>query len=253
MGWSEYYRSVQPVSLNEQGYAYVWSLDILTRQTEGFLKEEKITALLGGFHAYSHTSAAFPALCRRLHPHPEDRLILFDMNEEPLKTPAPYPKIRGRLEELPFSDGSLDLIILDHTLDFMNDQQVRSFAGETRRVLSPEGVVLAAFHDGLFSGNRIINTLQRVHRSSSHRVSYYPRSLNMISALVTGLIINLEGVGKCFRLLALSQPQSPYPVFTGDPFALYQDLASSEYFFPAAASWYRSRSSHSPETHLTSR
>lgn len=234
MGWCEYYQTVRPVSLSEQGYAYAWAVDILTKgPSKGFLEKESITALLGGFHTHSATAPVFPTFCYHLHPNLNNKLIYFDMNQEPLCTSSSPMRVRGRLEELPFSDQSIDLMVLDHTLDFMDNRQVSSFAKETQRVLTPEGIVLAAIHDGLFTKYRLPNTIQRIYRTLSHHVNYYPRSAEMVSELFNDMTVNLEGGGKRFCLLAFSRPQSPYPVFHGDPYALYEDIAPTQYFLPA--------------------
>ncbi len=232
MGWQEYYRFVQPVSLGEQGFAYTWAVDILTRQQPGFLGKEKINALLGGFHAFSGTASGFSDFCRYLHPNPQNNLILMDMNDEPMGTFSSHHKVQGRLEELPFSDSSLDLIVLDHTLDFMDDEQTKKFFREVERTLTPEGLVLATIHGNIMINQPLVNRLRNKYRSLTHRVSYYARSPKVLTGLLDNLQVNLEGAGKRFHLFAFSQFQSPYPAHEGSPYAFYEYLAHPEHFFP---------------------
>lgn len=93
-----------------------------------------------GFHALQLGLGTCPALRANRMPH---QWLALTAPEKALDRPAPEPGSRTRAAllahpaALPFSDGSLDLVVLPHTLELSEDPHTT--LREVERVLVPEG------------------------------------------------------------------------------------------------------------------
>ncbi|MFH0936849.1 MAG: class I SAM-dependent methyltransferase [Candidatus Daviesbacteria bacterium] len=147
MEWMKYYSEEAPVILGEHAFIYQRAIDGLRLMNQDVLDPSKqLNFVLGGFHN-TWTVADFISLGNKIH-RGEHQNILLDMHKEPLDLIDKrygLNLLQARLEELPFSKESVDLLVMDFTLNFMEDDQVKKFAHHSQGFLDPEGLILTSF------------------------------------------------------------------------------------------------------------
>lgn len=154
MGWEEYYKEVRPVSFGESRQAYLAVVDRLRFLNPNFLNPQNPAKfVLGGFHPALGTPYEFEQFCRQIHQNQEDKIIYLDMNLHPLEQLNNEIRLQARLEQLPFSPGSIDMIILDFTCEFMSDSQIQDFAKRAKECLTENGVVIVSIGEPLLKEN----------------------------------------------------------------------------------------------------
>lgn len=145
MSWKEYYQDRSVVLLGERNHVYKKTIDGLKIANADLLPpDQHLTFALGGFYN-AWTVASFVDLSQQIHPGSHD-YILIDKNQEPFSTidPQSFPnRVFGTLEELELPPESIDFMILDFTLNFMNKKQITTFAGLMGNILTPNGLILA--------------------------------------------------------------------------------------------------------------
>lgn len=142
--WDSYYKryaSIGGVTLGDSQRAYGAALNLLDT------REPKIT-LIGGF-AHHYSIGNIEDFCKdRL---PETRIIALDLNEIPTRAAKrngiKTPIVQGDLTKLPFRKNSIDLMILDFTLNCMPEEHIPEFFHSASEVLTPDGVILASILD----------------------------------------------------------------------------------------------------------
>lgn len=145
MGWNEYYQN-KCISFEEQAQGYKKLVTACANQNPSLLDQRKPKVfVLGGFFPTNGTPEQFRDFCQQIHPNPNDRHILLDMNRYPLETvDDSTPKLQANIAALPFKRNSLDVIVLDFTTHFMRDEEVELLALDAKRTLKPNGLVLSA-------------------------------------------------------------------------------------------------------------
>lgn len=143
--WPEYYK-LKVSHFGERDKSYRRALNYLVQQTPDFLSpRDGKTFLLGGFHPSRGTPQDFIDFCRNLHPNPKDKHLFIDINYQPvrmLRKEFTKFRVQAALENLPFSEGSIDMIFLDGTATYMSNEALNSFSQGADKVLSENGVVL---------------------------------------------------------------------------------------------------------------
>ena len=196
-------------SLKDQMYAYQDVISILhTEQPQTVDVKKPLTFLLGGFHPVGTTPDDFLDFCYEFHPNEKDRHILLDMNTLPLGhlSPDKFPnRVQGRLESLPFQN-SIDVIILDFTLDFMADNQVKNFANSASSALTENGIVIAT------TENVALPVFNNFFRKRTSWGSHHTRSIDDLERLINPeLNINVhieyedKNTGNNFNIVALKR------------------------------------------------
>lgn len=179
--WHEYYSGAfneKFITFGTNRAAYLYALENLRmRQGDDVLPAGQATFVLGGVHPKADSAAEFLRYCKQVHPGvPEDRYVIMDQNEEALRDLSIEEGVRllGSLEVMHqfFPQGSIDLMALDLTLNFMQDQQIQRFAQSAETVLKPDGLVMAVVNDVTFP--RLASYIQ----SKKNRVPYYARRVN---------------------------------------------------------------------------
>lgn len=177
--WGEYYKE-PPIQLGEQSFAYKRAVEGLRIINADVLRpDRKVTCVLGGFHN-AWAVADFKKFVDEVHSG-EHTPIVLDINLEPLKSidqRSQPQRLQASLEALPFQPNSVDLLILDFTLNFMNEAQVQRFAQSANEVLTPTGVVLAPF-----LGPKHADFLTRLRRKLNTHVPIYYHSLDRLTTL----------------------------------------------------------------------
>ncbi|MBI4080151.1 MAG: hypothetical protein HY430_00065 [Candidatus Levybacteria bacterium] len=237
MEYDSYYQLEDLVSLGTQEYAYRRAFGRLKSGNPLFLSEDTpLTFVLGGFHPAVPTPENFLALTREIHPHPDDTHIFMDQNLEPLfeltnpnrlmrlqtdHIPTEihdyYHRKQAQLEDMRFHE-SVDVLILDRTLDFLDDEQVRAFAKSASEALTRNGVVLATIKDPILPRfisqwkGKLENTVPQHYRS--------PKKLQQLTDeyLQTILIADSETLGRRpFYIVGLARKDSDFQPFIGNP------------------------------------
>ena len=104
------------------------------------------------------------------------------LNASP-ETPAPWsPHLRAHAVALPFSDDSLDLLVLPHTLELSHDPHTA--LREAARVLVPEGrMVISGLHPASLWGvqQQWAGLQQRAGVGNPHKGLQWPDGLQLIA------------------------------------------------------------------------
>lgn len=223
--WERYYQeAVMPFS--EQAFAYERGLKYLTEKKGLTLlnPENPLTFVLGGFHPGSTSATDFQEFCCKIHPNPHDKHVYLDMNHRPFKFLSEGRRgVRAPLESLPFSHGSVDVIFLDFTQEFMNDRQLAEFSASANQVLTDNGLVVLSADCPLFVFQRRL-----AERTKWGKMGTHPKKMEKILKLTSSLkpvyrALASKKDSSCFDLLILARKESPLPQFLGDPFALNED------------------------------
>lgn len=219
MGWKEYYERV-PISFGDQLAAYNAAIAFIRANCDKILDPQKnLSFILGGFHPLSTTAQNFLDFCHQIHPNPNDKYILLDINSEPFKKNLPKDgwKIQARLEELPFSKESIDFIFLDFTLDFMKKSQVRKFVKVASWCLRSNGLLIVSVNEPLIGDH--FSPLSRIIFSFQNRVPTFPRSSKQVIKLLSSdfrLLLTVESEVNCSptRIVVFCERQNTtFPTF----------------------------------------
>ncbi len=138
--WEGYYHY-----LGENGcYSFSHHLSEYQRAVKQFFPgNDKLKILVGGV-AGARSSDSFYRSWNLIRPENQDSVVFLDQNLTPLaESNQSWQKVQAKLEEMPFKSASFDLILLDFTLDFLNDRQLKNFFAEAKEVLSPSGKIIA--------------------------------------------------------------------------------------------------------------
>lgn len=178
--------------------------------------------VLGGVHCLDLSGQQFISFCQKIHPNPNDRHIILDKNLKPLLQDGRRNKIsdvlQADLTSLPLLDRSVDLVFLDHTLNFMTDNDVRKACQQLSRIIQPEGLVLATLS---MPALPFITSFweSRVNRAKTYLRSF-DRIISLMSPLKPVIIASAEtDSDKNFGLIALTSKESHLPAHQGDPFS----------------------------------
>jgi len=224
MGWKEYYQ------ICPESYYCRFGRGLLKRvlgesSRSPLAKKESLKLVLGGFSPHSATASAFVSDCFRLRPQKRDEIYLLDLNHQPLKAfrfpHLPEEKklacLQADLAKMPFGNKSLDLIWLDGTSGFMNNEELASFGKEADRTLNKEGIVVSIFHEPLFS---FLPSSRFSSDSFANQTRVYPRSAKGALSLLKDLklVWHLESNNE--TALVLASRDSFYRSFSGLPYAL---------------------------------
>lgn len=142
--WERYYadfsKSKTPLTITNHAEDYRKALQSQQIQPQ--------SVLLGGF-ASGASILAFENFTRNLLP--QAQAFALDINTTPIQQARVYsPKVhllRGDLTTPPFKAGSIDLVILDFTLNCMTPKQTNEFFAQAPDILSPDGAILAALNN----------------------------------------------------------------------------------------------------------
>jgi hypothetical protein len=223
MSWKEYYQTVPESFCNQFGY------DILKRI---FSDEEKfplsskktLNLVLGGLSPYTKTTRSFIGYCQNLRPEQEDNFFLVDANRQPLREIYLGSEFQGNinlvqadLTSLPFDNKSVDLIFLDGTAMFMDDNRVGRFAKEANRTLTKNGLIVSFSSEPL---SKYTIPLENLKDRLINHVPIYHRPKNK-----QRLLLNPLKVVSCFDCegylaIVAGKKDNPLPEFSGQPYAL---------------------------------
>lgn len=220
MGWQEYYRYCNPDSLRATAHLYERVIDGVVSPDNGVIPPDRpLTFVLGGFYPFNRTPETFQALCKKLHPNPKDKHIFLDKNEYPLRRLNPRfhrQRVQADLTFSPFPKGSIDFLILDSTINFMDDCSVVKLGGQASEVLSPTGLMLITRKPPM------IPFFERLLSRWENRTKTYIRSDKELMGLLSALRTVWLGEDDNYQLFVFSRNDSDkeiYPEFRGLPVA----------------------------------
>ncbi len=226
MGWSEYYRTVPESFCVQFGY------DLLKRIFENrngpaFPDGKSLNLVLGGFSPQTQTASSFVKYCQTLRPNYQDKFFLLDFNEAPMRrsffniyNQKGVSFIQADLTKLPFHSNSLDLIFLDGTTMFMDDEQVNLFLEQTNRVLTRNGLVVSSFRLPFLSQTVPLDNFMGKIRN---RTPIYYRSEEQYRNLFSSRlrVVSLFDCGRNIGTLLAGRKDSPLKEFSGQSYLLY--------------------------------
>jgi hypothetical protein len=180
---------------------------------------------LGGFSPHSFTAAAFINDCGLFRSQKRDEIYLLDFNRQPFeKTSLSFPpegkklfRVQADLAKMPFANESLDLIWLDGTTSFMDNEKLSCFGKEAGRTLTEEGVVVSIFPEPLVS---FLPSFRSARESRRNHTQVYSRSVQENLSLLKDLKLIWHLMGDWETALVFAPKDSPYTPFSGRPFAL---------------------------------
>lgn len=222
-GWESYFEQQHiPNLFAGQLPYYQAELNELLRDKSNTLrtKDEKGLYVLGGFFPSESNVQAIHTLAEMIDPSSTERVHYMDMNPAPLKVLTPEQQARFHQIDLrqiatEFGAGKIDLITLDHIIQFLDDDGAEEFFRVLSTALSPEGVAL------MTTTNPSWTWLESIIRSKDMGVKVYPRKREkreqMIQKhlkIVSGAIYTLEGIQDAC-LYTLARQDSPYPAHSG--------------------------------------
>lgn len=230
--YGQYYERVNPVSFGDQAFAYRRAMAYLARQNPSIqAPTEPKTFILGGFHPNTDTPESFITFAQSIHPNPNDRHLLLDQNPEPLQSrnnPEQYPnRLIAALEASPFGPSSIDFLVLDGTLNFMNADQVRQFAEGASNFLSRDGLILATIKD--VPNNPLYRLQTQFLLTAANRVNQHPHTNENLAYLTQGklkpvLYADFKVGFKHMRsIVTFSRIDSHFQQHSGDPFFYSRD------------------------------
>jgi hypothetical protein len=224
MGWKEYYQTCPESYYCRLGRG-LFKRVLEESSCSPLAKKESLRLVLGGFSPQSPTAAAFVRDCFCFRPQKKDEIYLLDFNRQPFKEIS-LPSLsqekklfflQADLTKMPFADESLDLIWLDGTISFMNNQNLTDFGRETRRVLTREGIAISFSHEPLIC----LFPSSGVSRSCwVNKTQVYSRSVQENLSLLKDLKLIWHLDGDRETALVFAKNNSPYSPFSGLPFAL---------------------------------
>lgn len=220
--WVGYYKKKSDPFRNHVGH-YQHALDVLSGDNLGLvLPDGPAVFIQGGFHP----RATFPDdvinFWKNVRPGINDRYVLLDMNPTPFQAfnCRAFIGVRALLEDLPFAKGSVGGVILDGTLDFMNDGQIRKFSQAMSELLDPKGLVLCLYDQASF-GFPVWTFASSIFRSVMvNKVKTYVRSDCQLKYLMCPLKPVMEAdISGDYSLIVFSHPDSLIPQHEDGPYA----------------------------------
>ncbi len=215
--------------LGEHSHAYKRAISGLRLMDAEVLDPNKrLNFVLGGFHG-AWTVADFIDLGNQLHKGEHQNFCL-DLNMDPIRQldrRSNISKLQANLERLPFRSSSVDLLVLDFTLHFLEGNQLSNFAMSCQDVLSPSGIILATHvqfpNQGIWS--KFVNWFDEVDRLYKRDVKHVisglsPLKLNFLGIFKTTFGRSSLGREADFYLMVLSRSDSPLPVRKPSPFMI---------------------------------
>jgi len=122
---------------------------------DDIFSRDQLNILVGGI-ASGFSAEEFIQLWQGLRKGSKDQLLFLDQDFRPLREmqrlAGNFERVVGKLEELPFRKASIDVILLDFTLDFLSDPKLKCFLSGTKTVLKPDGIVIALIKDPVWPG-----------------------------------------------------------------------------------------------------
>lgn len=175
MGWKEYYQQEHVQSFSGEIPSYVYAFNTVLCDNGVIWPKRPVTCIRAGFFPTVDVTQSFLRFCSIIHPHPKNRILFTDMNQTPFSSLSPNSLgFQARLETLPLQRDSIDLMVLDYTADFMDNQSAMSFAGEASRLLTPMGLVMVSYDTPLLTG--IFRTFREWRQSKTNKVRCFSRS-----------------------------------------------------------------------------
>ncbi|MBN1168574.1 hypothetical protein JXA63_01650 [Candidatus Woesebacteria bacterium] len=218
--WQFYYE--RPVrSFSESTFAYRPVINRLRLNNPDFLREDQPqTFVLGGFHGWCTKAEDFREFCSSIHGHTDDRHIVLDKHTTPFRQdPTVINGVQANLEYLPFASREIDLLLMDFTIDFMDDEAISKFSESADKVLSEKGLIM------LHSLTRsVIPRLLMEHwQRLTNGVKVYSRKADTIKALMRyqKLTDFTSAENDCHELsdvLTFSRRHSKYSRHEGDAY-----------------------------------
>lgn len=224
MGWKEYYQTFPESFCARFGYG-LFKRVLEKSSASPLSRKPSLRLVLGGFSPNSSTAAAFVNYCAEFRPNQEDEIYLLDLNRHPLKTaylPSSPPqkklyRVQADLTKMPFADNSLDLIFLDSTSSFMNDNQLSQFNQEASRTLTETGVVISFFPEPFLA---FLPSLDQIRSRAVNRTQVYCRTAKDHLDKLANLKLVWHLQDGAYNALFLGRQNSPYPTFSGSPYSL---------------------------------
>lgn len=224
MGWKEYYQ-ICPESYYCRSGRGLLKRVLWESSCSPLAKKESLRLVLGGFSPHSFTAAAFINDCGLFRSQKRDEIYLLDFNRQPFEK-ASLPllskekklfRVQADLAKMPFADESLDLIWLDGTTSFMDNEKLSCFGKEAGRTLTKEGVVVSIFPEPLVS---FLPSFRSARESRRNHTQVYSRSVQENLSLLKDLKLIWHLMGDWETALVFAPKDSPYTPFSGRPFAL---------------------------------
>jgi hypothetical protein len=224
MGWKEYYQ-ICPESYYCRSGRGLLKRVLRESSCSPLAKKESLRLVLGGFSPHSSTAAAFINDCGLFRSQKRDEIYLLDFNRQPFEK-ASLPllskekklfRVQADLAKMPFANESLDLIWLDGTTNFMDNEKLSCFGKEAGRTLTKEGVVVSIFPEPLVS---FLPSFRSARESRRNHTQVYSRSVQENLSLLKDLKLIWHLMGDWETALVFAPKDSPYTPFSGRPFAL---------------------------------
>jgi len=224
MGWKEYYQTCPESYYCRVGYGLLKGV-LEESSCSPLAKKESLKLVLGGFSPQSLTATTFVRDCLGFRPQKKDEIYLLDFNRQPFKEIS-LPSLsqekklfflQADLTKMPFANESLDLIWLDGTTSFMDNEKLSCFGKEAGRTLTKEGVVVSIFFESLVS---FLSSFWSARESRRNHIQIYCRSVQENLSLLKDLKLIWHFDGDQETALVFAKKDSPYKPFSGLPFAL---------------------------------
>ena len=225
MSWEEYYREVSPISFREHEGGYCAALAYLTAQSSALNCRNRLkNIILGGFCPHNKTVESFVRFSKSQFTDENVKLFVLDMNRQPLETfdkraTVGVMPLQANLTNLPLKAGSIDLLFLDYTFEFMSLEQIKKAAGNLSYQLTKNGLLLVINH------MPFLRTLDNISGSNKHRVKNHCHRPKDIEAAVSPSLKRCyeadcrDRFRYSYSIQAFSRHDAPYKTFTGEPFA----------------------------------
>ncbi|MCX7996807.1 MAG: class I SAM-dependent methyltransferase [Patescibacteria group bacterium] len=156
-------------------------------------KPDRGLYVLGGFFPARDNIDAFHELTCVLDPkHGPERSYYVDMNPQPasvLTTDEQKRFRQAKLENIAsyFPNESVDLIVLDHIMQFLDEKALEEALKNIAAILSPDGVALMTMMNPIFT------PLERILRSREMKVPVYPRKQKLVERALEGKVKLVDG------------------------------------------------------------
>lgn len=217
--WRRYYKESRVVDFQDHALAYCAVAEVLREKfPDIFRLVDRPTYILGGYHPRSRTPEAFKRFCRTLSA--DCQMVLVDQNTFPLasyKDPDLQVRVQASLEEWVEQRPrwSIDGLVLDCTVEFMDDRQLARMARGLKTSLNPNGIVWLVNHRPILKG------LEGFLRTVQFGIRSYLRNPEDVLGLVSGSLkpivscgfethTSIGGKDQAY-LLALASVSSPLP------------------------------------------
>ncbi|MCR4324461.1 MAG: class I SAM-dependent methyltransferase [Candidatus Curtissbacteria bacterium] len=216
-----------PISIGSQRIAYnrSWS-NIHGRHNDVRVgvQENQPVFVLGGFNHNSDTPAEFARFSDAIAGDirsKRPKLVYLDMNREPLTVGLEGDPVEARLESLPFKDGSVDFMVLDRTVNFMDPKQVEGFSRSAAKVLSRNGLIFATFSQPtLFHIGEFLDSLH--HKADVYKYNYDELCKLTGTYLKPVLFAEVDAdYIKDYFTVVFSRRDSEYSRHQGQPYLFY--------------------------------